>query len=64
MQLNINIEFESEVITILVDDSFMLSARKNSEGKLDFKNFDKLDSEETEQTLKKVIEQLFTIAQE
>lgn len=64
MQLNISIDFESEVVSILVDDSFILTGRKNSEGKMEFKNFEKLDSEETEQKIKKVIDLLLSIDQE
>lgn len=64
MQFTINIDFESEVATILVDDLFVLTARRNSENKMEYKNFDKLDSEETELVIKKVVDLLFSIPQE
>lgn len=61
MQLNIDVDFDEEAVYLLIDDAIRLSARKNSDGELEFKNFDKLDSDTSEQVLKSVAIQLLNI---
>lgn len=61
MDLEFNIDFDSEDIKILINNSVTLSASKDTDGEIIYKRFERLDSEELQEQLKKVVKILFAI---
>lgn len=66
MDIDFSLNFDDQEIKIVVDSSLSLSALKVGPNKGDilFKRFDRLDTEEQQETLKEVVQLLFTLEEE
>lgn len=61
MHLEFDIDFESEEVRIIVNNSIFISASRDSDGEIIYKRFDKLESEELQEHLKQIVKQLLSI---
>lgn len=66
MDIAFSLNFDDQEIKIIVDDHISLSAIKLGTDPNDilFKRFDKLDTEEQQEILKKVVQLLFKLEEE
>lgn len=66
MDIDFSLNFDEQEIKIVVDSSLSLSALKLSSdpGDILYKRFDKLDTEEQQEILKKVVQLLFKLEEE
>jgi len=64
MDLEINVDFESEIVRIIVNNAIAVSAEKEPNGEILFKRFHRLESEELQEKLKEIVSILFSIEEE
>ena len=61
MNFEFSVDFESQVIKIIVDNSITVEAWKEHHGAITYSRFSKLESEELQDKLKEICVILFTI---
>lgn len=64
MNLEFDIDFESEVIHLLINNSIKIIAVKEKENTVSYRGLDKLSSIELQDSIKSVISTLFKIEEE
>ena len=64
MNLEFEIDFESEEIHLLMNNSIKITALKDEDGSIIYRGIDKITSIELQDKLKKLVKILFTIEEE
>ncbi len=61
MTLEISVDYEEQMITLIVDGSATISAYKEADNSIRYSRLKNIESEETQEKLKQVCETLFSI---
>jgi hypothetical protein len=61
MTLEISVDFQEQSINLMVDNTLSINAFKESDGSITYQRLTRIESEDTQDILKSVCEQLFSI---
>jgi hypothetical protein len=61
MDISFDIDFDTEEINIIVDNTLTLRAYKNSDGRTVYKRFENIESDDVQDKIKSVCAILFTL---
>ena len=61
MTLDISVDYEEQMITMVVDNALAIYAYKESDNMIKYSKLQKIGDEDTQEKLKSVCETLFTI---
>lgn len=64
MNLIFDIDFDSEELSLIVDDTYSVKAYIGEDGKIRYKNFDRIDNDTVQDKLKDICKELLQLLEE